>query len=92
MGTVGEIQAKPEVWEVQVFDNDGNMQRIHIPIQAAGQAGYDIHQLEQKIYSGRRVDVVTGPRKVVRRLVLSGDRTVLPVLTVPVAKEKDSTP
>lgn len=95
VGTVGEIHAKPEVWEVQVFDNDGNLHRINIPIQAVGQAGYDGHELEQKIYSGKRIDVVTGPRKVVRRLALSEDRTVLTLLApleVPLAEERDSAP
>lgn len=95
VGTVGEIQAGPEVWEVQVFDQNGNDHRVRIPLRAANQSGYDADQLEQKIYSGTQVDVVTGPRQTVRRLMLIRDRTVLPPLApleISPAQDKDRTP
>ncbi|MCF7796610.1 MAG: hypothetical protein K9N11_07985 [Lentisphaeria bacterium] len=77
VGTVGEIQTKPNVWVVQVFDNDGQTHRIRIPLRVAGQTGYDIREIEQKLHSGTRVDVVTGPKQVVRRLVLTKNKEVI---------------
>ena len=95
MGTVGEIELTATYWKVAVYDKHGKRHTIRIPLGDETRVGYAEARLNSAIHPGVQVELITGPKRTVRRLELTEKHQIIPLKT-PVKrtrpKEPDQTP